>query len=335
MNTGSKTTTRLYHLHALTPLHIGAGRGEGYIDLPLVRERSTELPVVPGSAIKGVLRYEHTPPEAEDADLSPAEQAVAKAQRAAANTLFGKAPGRDGEEASGLLRVSDARLLCLPVRSWRGVFAWATCPLILHRYRRDLADTGETAPAVPRIEKDDEALVVTESELVLGGDRIYFEDMNLRACQTGDLAKAWAAWIAERVFSGDADWKEEFAPRFAILPDTLFVFLAEHATELRAHVQLTEKRTVGNGPWYEESLPAESLLWGLMGLDVYRSMPQADATADLLVDIQQERRLQIGGSATAGLGQVRWVLSSGMKKIKEDQAHGSEPARSMFPGGEG
>ncbi|MEY2726809.1 MAG: hypothetical protein RLZZ458_2676, partial [Planctomycetota bacterium] len=45
---------RLYWLHALTPLHVGAGKGNGYIDLPLIREKVTGYPFVPGSSTKGV-----------------------------------------------------------------------------------------------------------------------------------------------------------------------------------------------------------------------------------------------------------------------------------------
>ena len=47
---------RLLFIHALTPLHPGSGQGVGAIDLPIHRERATNLPVLPGSSIKGCLR---------------------------------------------------------------------------------------------------------------------------------------------------------------------------------------------------------------------------------------------------------------------------------------
>src|SRR5688572_24809920 len=37
--------TRVYWLQALTPLHVGAGRGVGYIDLPIMREKVTQWPL--------------------------------------------------------------------------------------------------------------------------------------------------------------------------------------------------------------------------------------------------------------------------------------------------
>ena len=50
--------TRIFHLHALSALHVGTGQSIGAIDLPIARSRATNLPLVPGSALKGVLRDE-------------------------------------------------------------------------------------------------------------------------------------------------------------------------------------------------------------------------------------------------------------------------------------
>ena len=38
-----------------TPLHVGAGSAVGVVDLPVMRERHTGYPVIPGSSLKGVL----------------------------------------------------------------------------------------------------------------------------------------------------------------------------------------------------------------------------------------------------------------------------------------
>jgi len=47
--------TRILYLFTRTPLHVGAGSSVGAIDQPIVRERHTGFPIIPGSAIKGVL----------------------------------------------------------------------------------------------------------------------------------------------------------------------------------------------------------------------------------------------------------------------------------------
>lgn len=46
---------RRYWIHTMTPLHVGTGRGVGYIDLPIAREKVTNWPCIPGSAVKGVV----------------------------------------------------------------------------------------------------------------------------------------------------------------------------------------------------------------------------------------------------------------------------------------
>ena len=49
----------MYWLHALAPLHVGAGAGAGFIDLPILRETVTTWPIVPGSSVKGVIADYH------------------------------------------------------------------------------------------------------------------------------------------------------------------------------------------------------------------------------------------------------------------------------------
>ena len=43
-------------LLAETPIHPGAGRGMGVVDLPVAREAATDYPVLVGSSLKGALK---------------------------------------------------------------------------------------------------------------------------------------------------------------------------------------------------------------------------------------------------------------------------------------
>ena len=62
-----------YLLHALSPLHAGTGQSVGLIDLPIARLRATNIPYVPGSSLKGVLREARRslPPEEWEALFGP------------------------------------------------------------------------------------------------------------------------------------------------------------------------------------------------------------------------------------------------------------------------
>lgn len=128
--------TLTFSLFTRTPLHVGCGSSVGVVDLPVLRERATGFPTVPGSALKGVLR-----------DLFDDTQTQ--------NLLFGEQNGR------GKILVGEARLAAFPVRSAKGGFAWLTSPLTLARLGIDCPAVGEDAVLAP------EGLVAIENNVVL------------------------------------------------------------------------------------------------------------------------------------------------------------------------
>ena len=279
----------LYHLHTLTGLHVGIGQGTGVIDQPIARERATNLPQVPGSGIKGVLRDELSE------SIKDSDDHLA---------LFGPEPGDNDSEFAGAIAVGDARLLALPIRSWNGTLAWTSCPMILHRYQRDL----KTEIDIPTPENNETGLHADVTSLLDSNGKVFLEDLDINASPG---AEQWAAHIAKQIFSDDDDWQQIFKQRFVILPDSVFDFLAETATEIRARIRIEEStRTVKQGAlWYEEYLPAESLLWGIVASDRSRKPQHNKTAAEMLALLPKEERLQIGGNATVGAGQTRWILS--------------------------
>ncbi|MBQ3620098.1 MAG: hypothetical protein II940_00285, partial [Methanosarcinaceae archaeon] len=50
------TSQQIYFIHALSPLHAGTGQGTGVIDLPIAREKATNIPIFPASSLKGAMR---------------------------------------------------------------------------------------------------------------------------------------------------------------------------------------------------------------------------------------------------------------------------------------
>jgi hypothetical protein len=114
-------------LHALSPLHAGTGHAADVIDLPTARYKATGIPFMPGSSIKGVLR-----------------DARRQVDRERTEAVFG--PSDDPAAHAGALVVGDARLLALPVRSFRGTFAWTTSPLLLTLAKRDLDEANLSIP---------------------------------------------------------------------------------------------------------------------------------------------------------------------------------------------
>lgn len=293
----------LYWLHALTPLHVGAGFGLGFIDLPIMREKTTKWPIVPGSAVKGVLADRH----------NASDEARKNAPLLAAG--FGLAG--DDNANSGSLLFSDARVVCLAVPSLKGTFAWVTSPLALRRLRRDMQAAGvNPLPPEPWDVPDEHAHVPqaqgnppAASALKTADGKVFLCEVDLRAEERTE-ARAWATTLASAVFPGDAPWQAEFIKRFAITGGGTFDFLCETATEVSARVRIDgDTKTVQKGQlWYEEYLPAESILAGIVWCDkVYVPNVTGD---DLLRDFCSEARtLQIGGKATTGKGRVRFVTA--------------------------
>jgi CRISPR-associated protein Cmr4 len=290
-------TTRIYWLHALTPLHVGVGSGLGYIDLPIMREKVTNWPLVPGSAVKGVLRDWHEEKKTDYLDIA-----------------FGKAG--DEHANSGSLVFTDSRIVCLPIRSLYGTFAWCTSPLVLNRLVRDLKAAGITQPDCLVAEPgESQAWTPKETKIKLEGaeEKIYLEDLDLDRQEHAD-AETWAEFIGDSLFS-DERWKSVFKERFVILSDKVFDFLCETGTEVNARVRIEDdKKTVARGAlWYEEALPAETILCGMVWCDRIFGNNGTKIESKGLLDTYctSVPNLQIGGKATIGHGRVRCVFSEG------------------------
>ena len=308
--------SHLFHLHALSALHVGVGQAIGNVDLPIARERASHLPFVPGSGIKGVLR-----------------DAWAERDKDSVSELFGPERIDKGDDAfTGALAIGDAKLLLLPVRSLAGVMAWATCPFVLRRYQADheLTHSANRLSKIPEV-KGGHACVTASSRLKAENTTLVLDDLDIVAENDHAVAGAWAEHFRQSVFVGggseDSDHsksaKHHFDSRFVILSDDDFAFLAETGTEVRARVRIDPDRGVveDGALWYEENLPAETVLWGLIGVGRSRDGKSGksgangngvkDATSmsqQFTQHLKKPLSLQMGGKATIGRGLVRFSL---------------------------
>lgn len=293
-----------YWLHALSPIHVGTGTGVGFVDLPIVRESITNWPYVPGSAIKGVLASRQ--PDAPDS----------KDRQDLYRFAFGVADQEDetGESLSnsGALVFSDARLVCLPVRSLYGTFAWVTSPLALARLKRDMPESVKILPTV-RVASDQIATPSGVTSLLVADKNVFLNDLDFSATATNEV-KTCAETLATAVFPTSPEWQEEFRKRFAVVPDDRFTFLCETAVEVTPRVRLShERKSVERGGlWYEEYLPAEAILSGIVWCDrIYAKKGQQPSVspAQLFQKFcSGEATLQLGGKATIGKGRTRCVF---------------------------
>ncbi|AEP10946.1 type III-B CRISPR module RAMP protein Cmr4 [Chloracidobacterium thermophilum] len=273
--------TRPFLLHALSPLHAGTGHAADVIDLPIARMKATGIPIVPGSSIKGVLR-----------------DACRQVDYERTEAVFG--PSDDPAAHAGALIVGDARLLALPVRSFRGTFTWVSSPLLLRLAKRDLV-----ASELPVPHMAGRSAQVASENVCVYQKRLYLEDIDLPAESSADV-KTWAQRLAALAALED----DLFTRRFVVVDDDTLTFLWETATQVDARVRLDDAtRTVAQGAlWLEESLPPETLLIGLLAADRSRR-PETEMTPDAVLDfaLPKETILQFGGKATIGRGRCRII----------------------------
>ncbi len=293
---------RLFYLQALSALHCGTGQSVGVVDLPIARARATKLPLVPGSSIRGVLRE----------DLTPKKNGDGKDAELVAD-LFGPKAIVENEKAfAGAMAIGDAHLLCLPVRALAGVLCYVTSPFILARYAHDRAMAGRKATAgLPTPSSGSNALVA-EGSANLMGSTLVLEDLDLAGDQNADTT-AWAKLIAEQVYPADNTAQADLVARFAILPDDVLSYLSETATELRARIAINDETGVvkKGALWYEENLPAETILWGVYALaGSMNTEAKTKRTAEELARRlpADGRLLQLGGKAGVGRGLVQLYI---------------------------
>jgi CRISPR-associated protein Cmr4 len=286
-------STRLLLVHALSPVHCGTGQAAGGIDLPIAREKPTNLPLIPGSSIKGVLR----------------------AMKETNEKLHREAFGPKTENASdnaGSVQISDANLVFLPVRSLRGTFAWVTSPYVLRRLDRDARACGIDLGKLPP-EPEEKQAIVTGDKLSAGG-KVVFEDLDFAARKEPALA-AVAGAVAARLFD-EAD-RAHFVERACMVHDDVMALLLETSTEITMRVRLDpDRKTVERGAlWSEEALPIESVLAGLVTATPVKqkdgSVPDAGALLEYMKGLAETGTVQLGGKATVGRGLCRIRVAKG------------------------
>lgn len=226
---------------AITPIHVGSGQDVGIVDLPVIRERTTDHPFLPGSGIRGALRARSA---AEDPELT--------------KRIFGKDDLKENI-TSGCLSVLDAHLLLFPVRSAPGLFHWITCPFLLARHRdlqRQLCGEAEEVPAPPEEPPSDGTF--------LGGawGTVHLEEYPFTAGE-GD----WR-------WTGDMEGVDP--DRVVLVSDADFLHFARTATLVRQRNRLSTAKTVLQGALFSvEALPSETWLLGFVGATEER-IPTAD-----------------------------------------------------------
>jgi CRISPR-associated protein Cmr4 len=294
-----KSSTDLIFFHTITPLHVGCGQDVGVVDLPVIRERTTGYPYIPGSGIRGSLRDRFEG----DGD---------EKRKELTDLYFG--PGADAEletdeRYASCLSVFDAKLLLFPVRSDQGPYLWLTCPFVLSRFNRDckaLQPGMDAALAPPDVVDPGAEEIVGPQEL---GKRVHLEELaySRDEAPTDDAAGKLATWAGE---VGKKSAVAEIADRTVLVSNKSFAYFVRHATILTQHNQLTSAKTVKGGALFSvEAVPPEALFYGFLRAVPPRNEKQEKAeTPEQVLDGvwsglgADAPYLTLGGHESTGLG---------------------------------
>src|ERR1051325_1783003 len=296
-----------YFLFTRTPLHVGAGQSVGYVDLPIQREPHTRIPTVPGSSLKGVLR---------DRDEFDDETRA---------WLFGQPAGESAGGSAGALLIGEARVLCFPVRSAKGSFAWITSPLALARYSRDAKPKNQQGQSLPVAfnglsetpDAQDRVTVLAGPEVTLARDEgtskvreVVLEEYTY-SVQSNDTLTQWENHLKALPGLDDDPVLNLLPGRLVVVPDGIFSFYVQSGCEIAQHVAIVDKTgTAKEGALFnEETCPAETLFCGILAAQKINGNLAADAWSKFAV--LSGKSLQIGGGETTGLGWCSFIFSPG------------------------
>ena len=305
---------------AITHIHAGIGQALAAIDLPVARERVTNLPYIAGSSVKGAFRDAYrwsrpqTSPDKEGAPKpSPEELALFGAtvadEEEAAHSKGQATSGPQVSAGAGQLLFSDMRLLLLPVRSLRGSFRWVTCPLILRRFKSDCFRAGRPGE-VPVVADIDDSVALTayppaDDKLFL--EELVFTEEGIDEHIGEGLIETLTPLLPEA-------YHDELAEKLVILSDGAFAWFAGHGLPVRARNALDpETKRVKDGHlWWEESLSPDTLLYMVLSQRaLYNRMkgkPQPVSEFQTWIENCIKGLLQIGGNETVGDGWLQLVV---------------------------
>lgn len=261
------TNTHILSIFTRTPLHIGAGASVGAIDQPIIRERHTGFPCIPGSAIKGVI-----------ADLFLDDQYKRTAEGVA---VLGEDKATADAKAGGI-SFGEGKLLAFPVRSAKGCFAWVTSPMALQRWLRDCGLQAE----LPQVS---ESSVCAAAALQTETDQVLLEGYLLKATPLPDS-------LVELLKSASPDsmWTELLADHLLIATDELLSHFCTTSCEIAQHVCIDDETGVAkDGALFnQENVPAETLFYA----------PLTELRPGTMQKLTIPPMLQLGADATTGLG---------------------------------
>ena len=313
-------TQKLMLLYCEENLHAGAGSSTGTIDLPIQREGHTMYPKIESSSLRGAIRESigDTIAEFTQEYIScPKEDKLNfKGKKNTEEWIkfessFGKWDSGDQQSA---LDFPDAKLLLFPVRSYKGVFAWITCPLVLARFEKDYNNWTRKKMGIKigkikinEILVQKESGIITNKQVLL--EEFLFRNKNPEFPQVHK--KDLGVWLSQN-FKGAHEIIQQMKSKLAVVSDEVFRdFVQLYTAKMTRNRINPDTGTADGGALFnEEFLPSESLLYSfVLASDEFKrkDFMAHDEVMNLFTN-KFPKLIRIGGDKGIGKGLVRTSL---------------------------
>lgn len=301
-----------YILHCQTSIHAGDGTSTGTIDMPIQRERTTGFPVLRDSTTRGSIREHFETPllpnlkklKKKTSDNN-VETALTNDEKTALKNFHATFGYRENGDKASAISVLPARLLFFPVRSFKGVFAYVTCPFILKRFIKEM----KLFYPEKSIDIQQESLQVAENEAhasanlkindtTIGLEEFLFEVKD----ESFDLKPILELFDKENTIN-------RLEEHIAIINDTQFAYFTRLFTEKVTRNKINIEKGVADdtGLFNEEFLQEESILYTTFGFaNEFSDKKERLTDKDLQTyfDTNFTSLFQLGGDKSVGKGLI-------------------------------
>jgi CRISPR-associated protein Cmr4 len=345
------TEQAIFFYYTETPLHAGSGSSVAYVDLPIQREKHTDYPIVQASGVKGAFRswakeiYKGVGKEEKQSQIAKAfgpekgDEHSGTLSFTDAQVLLFPVRSFTGGFAwitCPLVLNRMARMLTtagiVPETSMDDNSPTANVvtdsPLIVNPGKDKKSLIIEDFSFLANVDNSLTANVVTDSTLIVNPgtekERLILEDFSFLAdTDNSDAITKFAQWLATHALPQDKAFqyiKDGLPKRLAILSDNCFRDFVTLSTDVQTRISIGESGTVDQGPWNEELLLPDTLLYGLVLGKSLKEYTAEKAIAFATGIAGETGILQMGGDETLGRGLMR-VRCLDKETIRKENAN--------------
>lgn len=305
---------KIIYIKALTPVHSGAGDGLASVDMPIQREKHSNIPKIEASSLKGSIKhiiYNKIKAESIAKHKSVIKEDY-KANFEELYTIFG--PEDEEENYASAIGFTDAKLLLFPIRSSSDIFKLITCPYIIERFEEELELLG--TKFTEKQKKIIENITINDGECISIKDNLPKDDSK------EDHRLVLEEYIFEKVKYDCTELISLFKnidqldmDRIVILNNTDFIDLVTMYTEIitRNKIDVSTGAAKDTGLFTEEYLPSETIMY-FMVLGAPSFNKKNNKTSEEVLEYFKnnvDEVFQVGGDATIGKGFVKMLNKVG------------------------